>query len=178
MCCVGPAFPHPLESAFTSALSRLGIETVAVYSDADADGLHVRLADKKARLGPAPSAESYLRIDKILEAIKEHNVDAVHPGYGFLSENAECAPPPSLRPVVPVSNWSDGAVNCVALGLLGWVGVLLCGRGAPHNLHTPSQRPQPHNNTYASATCQSRATPAPESTPTSAAIRTQRHKRH
>eukprot|EP00038_Savillea_parva_P008646 m.178294 g.178294 ORF g.178294 m.178294 type:complete len:711 (+) comp14517_c0_seq1:107-2239(+) len=68
---------------------KLGIETVAVYSDADADALHVRLADKKARLGPAPTAESYLRIDKILEAIDEHNVDAVHPGYGFLSENAD-----------------------------------------------------------------------------------------
>lgn len=68
---------------------KLGIETVAVYSDADADGLHVRLADKSYRLGPAPSAESYLRSDKILEAISEHNVDAVHPGYGFLSENAD-----------------------------------------------------------------------------------------
>ena len=67
---------------------RMGIKTVAVYSEADADAPHVREADEAVLLGPAPSAESYLRGDKILEEAKKLGVDAIHPGYGFLSENA------------------------------------------------------------------------------------------
>ena len=67
---------------------RLGIPTVAVYSDADAAAPHVRMADEAVRIGPAPAAESYLVIDNILRAIKQTGADALHPGYGFLSENA------------------------------------------------------------------------------------------
>ena len=65
---------------------RLGIKTVAVYSEADADALHVREADEKVLIGPPPSAQSYLLIDKIVEACKKTGAQAVHPGYGFLSE--------------------------------------------------------------------------------------------
>ena len=67
----------------------MGITSVAVYSDADVDALHVRLADEAYRIGPPPSAESYLRGDAILEVCKKAGVDAIHPGYGFLSENAD-----------------------------------------------------------------------------------------
>ncbi len=66
----------------------LGIKTVAVYSEADRNALHVRFADEAVLIGPPPSSESYLRIDKILEAAKTTGADAIHPGYGFLSENA------------------------------------------------------------------------------------------
>lgn len=70
---------------------KLGIATVAVYSDADRDAMHVRLADEAVHIGPSPSSQSYIVIDKILEAIRKTGADAVHPGYGFLSENAAFA---------------------------------------------------------------------------------------
>ncbi|WP_105404628.1 acetyl/propionyl/methylcrotonyl-CoA carboxylase subunit alpha, partial [Neorhizobium sp. T7_12] len=70
---------------------KMGIKTVAVYSDADAEALHVRMADEAVHIGPAPSSQSYIVIDKILEAIRTTGADAVHPGYGFLSENAAFA---------------------------------------------------------------------------------------
>ncbi|QCJ00185.1 acetyl/propionyl/methylcrotonyl-CoA carboxylase subunit alpha [Agrobacterium larrymoorei] len=66
---------------------KMGIKTVAVYSDADANALHVREADEAVHIGPAPSSQSYIVIDKILDAIRQTGADAVHPGYGFLSEN-------------------------------------------------------------------------------------------
>jgi propionyl-CoA carboxylase alpha chain len=66
---------------------KMGIQTVAVYSDADKDARHVQLADEAVRLGPPPSRESYLLADKIIEACKQTGAQAVHPGYGFLSEN-------------------------------------------------------------------------------------------
>ena len=67
---------------------RMGIKTVAVYSEADRDALHVSLADEAVCIGPPPSTQSYLVIDKILQACRETGAEAVHPGYGFLSENA------------------------------------------------------------------------------------------
>ena len=70
---------------------KMGISTVAIYSDADRNSLHRLIADESVYIGPAPSAESYLVIDNILAAIKKTGADAVHPGYGFLSENAAFA---------------------------------------------------------------------------------------
>lgn len=71
------------------ACREMKIATVAVYSDVDADALHVRMADEAYNIGPAPSSESYLRWEKIIEVAISSGADAVHPGYGFLSENAE-----------------------------------------------------------------------------------------
>ena len=70
---------------------RMGLRTIAVYSDADRTAMHVGLADQAVRLGPPAARESYLRIDRIIEAAKETGAEAIHPGYGFLSENAEFA---------------------------------------------------------------------------------------
>jgi 3-methylcrotonyl-CoA carboxylase alpha subunit len=70
---------------------RLGLRTVAVYSDADAGALHVRMADEAVRIGPAPALESYLAAEKVLAAAKKTGAEAIHPGYGFLSENADFA---------------------------------------------------------------------------------------
>jgi len=66
----------------------MGIKTVAIFSEADRNALHVRFADEAVCVGPAPSAESYLKIDTIIDVCKRLDVDAIHPGYGFLSENA------------------------------------------------------------------------------------------
>ena len=69
----------------------LGLKTVAVYSDEDSDSLHAKLADEKINIGKGPSAESYLSIKNIVNAAKNTKSDAIHPGYGFLSENADFA---------------------------------------------------------------------------------------
>lgn len=66
----------------------MGIRTVAVFSEADRTALHVRYADESLCIGPPPSAESYLRIDKLIAAAIKTGADSIHPGYGFLSENA------------------------------------------------------------------------------------------
>ena len=69
----------------------MGVATVAVFSDVDADAPHVALADEAVAIGPAPALESYLVADNILIAAKQIDVEAIHPGYGFLSENADFA---------------------------------------------------------------------------------------
>src|SRR3954471_937164 len=73
------------------ACRELGIPTVAVFSDCDRDARHVREADQAVHIGPSPASESYLRIDKLIEAARSTAADAVHPGYGFLAENAAFA---------------------------------------------------------------------------------------
>lgn len=70
------------------SLKELGIECIAVYSDADATAPHTLYADRAFHIGAAPSSESYLVLDKIIEVAKKSGADAIHPGYGFLSENA------------------------------------------------------------------------------------------
>src|SRR5947207_6434244 len=71
------------------AARELGIETVAVYSEADRESLHVKFADEAVCIGPPPSKDSYLNIPNIISAAEITNADAIHPGYGFLSENSK-----------------------------------------------------------------------------------------
>ncbi|GAB4148312.1 MAG: hypothetical protein Fur0037_16610 [Planctomycetota bacterium] len=73
------------------ACKEMGIETVAVYSEADKDSLHLRYADETICIGPAPSAESYLNIPALIAAAEIADVEAIHPGYGFLAENEHFA---------------------------------------------------------------------------------------
>src|SRR5262249_61760026 len=84
-----------------STARRLGMPNVAVYPDADRDALHVEMADEAVPIGPPPASESYLVIDKIVDACKRPGAEFVHPGYGFLPEREACPKAPA-RP----SSWS------------------------------------------------------------------------
>ncbi|HEX5086071.1 MAG TPA: biotin carboxylase N-terminal domain-containing protein [Blastocatellia bacterium] len=106
----------------------MGIETVGVYSDADAQAPHVRFAGEAVRLGEAPAGESYLRIDKIIEAAKRTGADAIHPGYGFLSENAEFAESCAVADVVFIGP-PPAAIR--AMGLKSSARSLAAEAGAP-----------------------------------------------
>ncbi|MEL6976630.1 MAG: biotin carboxylase N-terminal domain-containing protein, partial [Bacteroidota bacterium] len=70
---------------------KMGIQTVAVYSEVDRNAPHVKFADEAVHIGPAPSSESYLVMEKIIQAAKDTGAEGIHPGYGFLSENGEFA---------------------------------------------------------------------------------------
>src|ERR671913_1311639 len=73
------------------ACRELGVTSVAVYSDADSEALHVRHADEAVNIGPPPAGKSYLNVEALLEAAKETGAEGIHPGYGFLAENATFA---------------------------------------------------------------------------------------
>ncbi|KAG8815808.1 hypothetical protein FRC17_000573 [Serendipita sp. 399] len=96
---------------------KLGIKTVAIFSEVDKDSLHVQMADEAYCVGPAPSAESYLRMDKIIAIAKQSGAQAIHPGYGFLSENAKFAMALEEAGVTfigpPVSAITTAGVPCV-----------------------------------------------------------------
>ena len=109
------------------ACQEMGIKTVAVFSDADADALHVQYADEAVNIGPPLSRKSYLNIDRIIEAAVDKNVDAIHPGYGFLSENEAfaraCADSnrvfigPSADCIATAGNKSAARKTVTALGI-------------------------------------------------------------
>jgi acetyl-CoA carboxylase biotin carboxylase subunit len=109
------------------ACREMGIKTVAVFSDADKDALHVKYADEAVNIGPALSRKSYLNIDNIIQAATEKKVDAVHPGYGFLSENADFAKAcvdhnlifigPSAECIAAAGNKSAARKTLMALGI-------------------------------------------------------------
>ena len=106
----------------------MGIRTVAVYSDADRDALHVRACDEAVHIGPAPAAESYLQTEKILDAAARAGADAVHPGYGFLSENAAFAEACANAGVIFVGPPAD-AIR--AMGLKDRAKALMAEAGVP-----------------------------------------------
>ena len=97
----------------TRACRELNIGSVAIFSDADRDSLHVFLADQAFNVGPAPSKESYLNIDRIIKVAKEAGVDAIHPGYGFLSENTHFAKACKDNGIVFIGPTPD---NIIAMG--------------------------------------------------------------
>ena len=93
------------------ACNELGIKTLAVYSEADEQSLHVQLADEAICIGPAVSSQSYLKADRIIAAAEIANVDAIHPGYGFLAENADFAEQCSDCKIKFIGPSSDAIVN-------------------------------------------------------------------
>ena len=112
----------------------LGIHTIAIYSELDRDAVHTSMADEAWNVGPAPAAESYLNVDKILEIARESKADAIHPGYGFLAENATFAqavidagviwigPPPSA--IAMMGDKIESRVAAEAAGVRGVPGTL------------------------------------------------------
>ena len=111
----------------------MGLRTVAVYSDADRDARHVQLADTALRIGAGPARDSYLSIERIIDACKRSGAGAVHPGYGFLSENADFAracreagivfvgpSPEAIDALGPkLGGWPAGANQDFSYGMLG-----------------------------------------------------------
>ncbi len=116
----------------------LGIRTIAVYSDADRDALHVEMADEAVHLGGAAATESYLVADKIIQAAKESGAEAIHPGYGFLSENADFAATCATEGIIFVGPSAD-AIR--AMGLKGAAKSLMEKAGVPvvPGYHGPKQ---------------------------------------
>ncbi|WP_433948345.1 acetyl/propionyl/methylcrotonyl-CoA carboxylase subunit alpha [Brevundimonas diminuta] len=107
---------------------RLGVRTVAVYSDADATALHVRLADEAVHIGPSPARESYLLGDRIIAAAKATGAEAIHPGYGFLSENADFADAVVAAGLV----WVGAPASSIrAMGLKDSAKALMIAAGVP-----------------------------------------------
>src|SRR5580692_6288010 len=106
----------------------LGIRTVAVYSAVDAQALHVALADEAHLIGPGPARESYLSIERILEAARKSGVQAIHPGYGFLSENADFAQACAAAGIVFIGP-SPSAIR--AMGLKNAAKALMQKAGVP-----------------------------------------------
>ena len=107
---------------------RLGIRTVAVHSDADAAALHVRLADEAVHIGPSPARESYLLGDRIIAAAKATGAEAIHPGYGFLSENADFADAVTSAGLV----WVGAPASSIrAMGLKDSAKALMIAAGVP-----------------------------------------------
>ena len=96
------------------ACREMDIASVAVFSEADRAALHVRLADEAVAIGPAPSAESYLRIDRVLGAAKAKGADAIHPGYGFLAENPLFARACEQKEIAFIGRRGE------TIALLGW----------------------------------------------------------
>src|SRR4051794_31652474 len=107
---------------------RLGVRTVAVYSDADRRALHVREADEAIHIGPSPARESYLVGDKIIAAAKATGAEAIHPGYGFLSENADFAEAVEAADLVWVG---PKAASIRAMGLKDAAKALMIATGVP-----------------------------------------------
>src|SRR5205085_2766109 len=108
--------------------ARLGLRTIAVYSEADADALHVRQCDEAYPIGPAPAAESYLVIDRLIDVAHKSGAQSIHPGYGFLSENAEFAEACAKAGIVFVGP-PPSAIR--AMGLKGSAKALMEQAGVP-----------------------------------------------
>src|SRR4029077_13728256 len=93
---------------------RLGLRTIAVYSEADAGALHVRACDEAHLIGPPPARESYLAIDKLIEVARRTGAQCIHPGYGFLAENADFAEA-ALRANIAFVGPSPAAIRAMGL---------------------------------------------------------------